>query len=68
MLRSLITQACHDLPASGGYSAFKATLIEFETGIGGPQWKEKLNPYALVVMPANVGKPHTADHRYGQVM
>ena len=45
----------------------KRRLIEFETDIGGPQCKETSNPIALVVMPANVGKLHTADHRYQQV-
>ena len=46
----------------------KGRLIEFETDIGGPQCKETLNPIALVVMPANVEKLHTTEHRYQQVM
>ena len=62
-------QACHGLPASGGYLAFEATLDRVRNPvIGGPQCKETYNLIALVVTAANVGKLPTADHRYQQVM
>ena len=42
----------------------KGRLIEFETVVGGPQCMEISNLTAIFVIRADIGKLHTADHRY----
>ena len=69
-LCSLIVQACHDFPASGGHLAFKATFDRVRDRYWWPTMLGDIQSYcsSLVVMPANVGKLHTVDHRFQQVM
>ena len=70
VLRSLIMQACHGLPAFGGHLAFIATFGRVRDRYWWPTMLGDIQSYcsSLVVMPANVGKLHTVDHRFQQVM
>ena len=57
-------QARHDLPVSGGHQAFKAMFDESSRPLlVADNEISSLIALLIVVMPANVGKLHTAGHR-----